>query len=807
MESFNKTSQPSITVCIPMYNAACYLRECIDSILAQTFTDFELLIVDDGSVDDSCEIVCSYDDPRIRLIKNKHDYIGSLNMLLDEAKGKYIARMDADDIMPEDRLAFQYEYMEKHTEVDLLGGGMQFYRDGKAEGNCFPYYDDFITIYRMLDGCCIGHPTILAKKSIFEQYGFRYEQKYIYAEDYRLWMEMLKAGIRMRNVNKLMLYYRMSGSQVGSRHSKEQFRRAEEIREDVRTWLMVKEQDILHEKVSIPHSDNQLTVVIPFLNEGDEVANTVRSIRETVGDQVDIIIINDHSDDGYPYEKDLERFHVYYVYNSFRLGAALSKERGAQLCTTPYFLLLDAHMRFYDSNWASRIIEGLQENDNRLLCCQSKPLKKEKGIVVEGEDMDTYGAYLLFEHQEYIPGIRWNSHRIVRSLHEGQIPCVLGAVYAASKRYWNYIKGLEGLIHYGSEEAYISIKAWLEGGGCSFLPDVTIGHIYRGAFPYSVNSALMAYNYLLIVETLFPTSLKCLAKAVVWRKNKEVYKTVCQWLKTRKEVNDALRTYYHKLQRNDFPFILRINELLTPKEEELAWKEGQRLPEIMNFCLNKSKIIENIGLINGLMGYVILFCSYASYSGDESYDDEASRLFERICNLLDNENPVTLNKGICGIGWGILYLLSHGLLEEDMEDELVKIDKLVMERNISRMSDYSMMSGIGGIMVYVVTRIGLSKRSGQGYPAFTTEYLDELKEKALHLLQQDKEIDYRTFSLALQVEEMDEKCWNILSPQWEELLDFPTILPNDPKYWKEGMHEVSGYAMQLMKRLTQIQPN
>ena len=114
----------SVTVAIPMYNAAPHLRECLDSVLAQTFRDFELLIVDDGSTDDSVDIVRSYTDPRIRLLLNRHDYIGSLNLLLCEARGKYIARMDADDVMVPQRLALQFAYMEAHPDVDLLGGNM-----------------------------------------------------------------------------------------------------------------------------------------------------------------------------------------------------------------------------------------------------------------------------------------------------------------------------------------------------------------------------------------------------------------------------------------------------------------------------------------------------------------------------------------------------------------------------------------------------------------------------------------------------------------------------------------------------------
>lgn len=99
---------PEISVVMPMYNAAPYLRACIDSVLSQSFKDFEFVIVDDGSTDDSVRIVESYNDSRVRLIKNEHDFIGTCNTYLKEAVGKYLVRMDADDVMPKDRLERQY---------------------------------------------------------------------------------------------------------------------------------------------------------------------------------------------------------------------------------------------------------------------------------------------------------------------------------------------------------------------------------------------------------------------------------------------------------------------------------------------------------------------------------------------------------------------------------------------------------------------------------------------------------------------------------------------------------------------------
>lgn len=107
MANAGKMKNIAISVCMPVYNGAAHLRECIDSVLEQTFTDFELLIADDGSTDDTCAIVRSYTDPRIRLLQNRHDYIATLNLLLDEARGRYVARMDADDLMRPDRLRTQ----------------------------------------------------------------------------------------------------------------------------------------------------------------------------------------------------------------------------------------------------------------------------------------------------------------------------------------------------------------------------------------------------------------------------------------------------------------------------------------------------------------------------------------------------------------------------------------------------------------------------------------------------------------------------------------------------------------------------
>lgn len=116
---------PEISVCMPVYNREDYINECIDSILHQSFQNFEIIIVDDGSTDNTCAIIKSYQDSRIKLVKNRHNYIESTNLLFELAQGKYIARIDSDDIMLPKRLETQYFFLEEHPDIDILGEVMK----------------------------------------------------------------------------------------------------------------------------------------------------------------------------------------------------------------------------------------------------------------------------------------------------------------------------------------------------------------------------------------------------------------------------------------------------------------------------------------------------------------------------------------------------------------------------------------------------------------------------------------------------------------------------------------------------------
>lgn len=136
-------------------------------------------------------------------------------------------------------------------------------------------------------------------------------------------------------------------------------------------------------------------------------------------------------------------------------------------------------MRFYQTDWVQLITEELEHNGRQITCCQTKPLTKIDGIVQEKEPYSTYGAFVYMGIKQYMPISVWNSNPKVKALQDGHTLCVLGATYASSKTYWNEINGFKGLLGYGCEEAFISLKAWMEGGMCKLISKVTVGHIYK----------------------------------------------------------------------------------------------------------------------------------------------------------------------------------------------------------------------------------------------------------------------------------------------------------------------------------------
>lgn len=208
---------PPVTVLMPVFNGEKHLREAIESILNQTLTDFEFLIIDDGSADSSTEIMKSYDDPRIRMIHNNKNMglIHCLNMGLESAKGKYIARMDCDDISSPDRLDIQASFLEENPGTGVCGTWIKLFDNNKSYIVKHPTTSEEIETALFFYNC-IAHPSVMLSRALFNKFNLRYRDEFFYAEDYKLWCECTR-HFRISNIPKALLKYRIT--QRGISHS------------------------------------------------------------------------------------------------------------------------------------------------------------------------------------------------------------------------------------------------------------------------------------------------------------------------------------------------------------------------------------------------------------------------------------------------------------------------------------------------------------------------------------------------------------------------------------------------------------
>jgi len=226
-----------ITVLMSVKNGERFITDCMDSVLNQTFTDFEFLIFDDDSSDGTVEILKGYQDGRIKIFTETAGYVGNLNKGIEISKGRYIAKMDHDDIMDTTKLAIQFELME-NMDIDVCATWIYNFGEGVAEpymvGSINGYIEDPITFLSL--GNNISHPSVMLKKEFLIKNHLKYED-YFPADDYKLWFEIAKKGGKFYMVPKPLLSYRFSFYQSGTILVREQNRIAASIRQEIKAYL------------------------------------------------------------------------------------------------------------------------------------------------------------------------------------------------------------------------------------------------------------------------------------------------------------------------------------------------------------------------------------------------------------------------------------------------------------------------------------------------------------------------------------------------------------------------------------------
>lgn len=224
---------PNISVILPVYNAEKYISEAVESILAQTLPDFELILIDDGSTDGSGAILDSYAerDTRIRVYhQSQCGLVAALNGGIDLARGEWIARMDADDIALPNRFAVQVKQL-RDAGADFCGGAVACFGDGRPVWR-YPEIHEECGV-RLLFDVPFAHPAVIGRRSAFQ--ALRYDPACIGGEDYDLWQRAWAARYRFTNVREVVLRYRVHRNQTSSRHRTQQSDVANKVR--LRQWL------------------------------------------------------------------------------------------------------------------------------------------------------------------------------------------------------------------------------------------------------------------------------------------------------------------------------------------------------------------------------------------------------------------------------------------------------------------------------------------------------------------------------------------------------------------------------------------
>jgi glycosyltransferase involved in cell wall biosynthesis len=216
----NTNTKPRVSVFMPVYNAEQYLNECIDSILKQSFTEFEFVIVNDGSTDRSAEVIKAYSDPRIRFIENPQNLglIASLNIGLEICKGEYIVRMDQDDISLPQRIEKQVRFMDENPEYGLIGCWFEDFGEN-IENKVVRYSSDDTHIrIRHLYQTHIAHPTAVIRKSVIDQFNLRFNPEFVHGEDYAFWVA-ISAYCKLSNYPEMLVRKRDHPRNISNKYA------------------------------------------------------------------------------------------------------------------------------------------------------------------------------------------------------------------------------------------------------------------------------------------------------------------------------------------------------------------------------------------------------------------------------------------------------------------------------------------------------------------------------------------------------------------------------------------------------------
>ena len=216
---------PEISVILPFRNASSTIQRAIDSILSQTYKNFELILINDGSDDNPIDILSEYNDPRIKTIDlPTSGIVFSLNQGINISRGKYIARMDADDYAYPDRLELQYKFLKENRKIGVVSGTVTY--SGERYKNLgYALYVDWINSLKTPDQIYFNrfvespvcHPSVMIRKKLFDEYGLYKVGSF--PEDYELWLRFMDQGVQFSKVDEVILDWYDDENRLSRNHT------------------------------------------------------------------------------------------------------------------------------------------------------------------------------------------------------------------------------------------------------------------------------------------------------------------------------------------------------------------------------------------------------------------------------------------------------------------------------------------------------------------------------------------------------------------------------------------------------------
>lgn len=230
----NIDNNPTVSIVMAVYNGESFIDEAVQSMLSQSFQDFELIIIDDGSTDGTHEKLLNYSDHRIILERNPTNQrlIASLNRGLGLAKGKYIVRMDADDVSLHLRLQTLVDYLNQNPRCVLLGSAHENFGDGREPRTIRYQENDKAIRYHMLLNTYLQHPTVAIRASTLKQHNLQYDERFVHVEDHWMFYELSRLG-EVHIINTPLLRYRIHAQNISVVYSEDQLQTQNNIRQRI----------------------------------------------------------------------------------------------------------------------------------------------------------------------------------------------------------------------------------------------------------------------------------------------------------------------------------------------------------------------------------------------------------------------------------------------------------------------------------------------------------------------------------------------------------------------------------------------